>query len=215
MHVAVVTQQQNELLNRENCQLRNENEKLKQQIEELQQARLQQTFLPSSSSAQTDDILEECLLFPQKVSRLRYLRVDYAACAKPRPGSVEYIALQISGQWETIAQELGEARGLALYSNISSILQTLPEQDVVFKPYHVYVATIFDMAWQLTGSAEQRKPTIISTAPKEEIQKLSCRLINYMGKLLSDKTKHATYNVWFCKHEVFGIMCMLCVWLVL
>ena len=145
----------------------------------------------SSSSASIDEereaikdaIMEDNGLVPEDhFSTLRNF-FEFGSMTEPgSEGTLQGMVARVASVYPKVCSEVGEPRALAVYSNISGILQKLPQHSL-FLPSRVYVAALFYLAWEMAGSwdGDSVGPAIIRSAPQKDVVAGVCTLMNLMN----------------------------------
>ena len=143
---------------------------------------------PSVAGAITEpiidiDILDHALV-PEDNARMFRNCFRFRAINSPddilAPMRVCHLGCAVAAHYEKMLQEIGEPRALAVFSNISGILQKVPSQ-ATFSPLHLYVAACFYLGWELAGSWSQREPSVIASANNNDVKRCALELLSFLG----------------------------------
>ena len=140
-----------------------------------------------AQDALKDDIMEKLVLLGE-CDDVRHLRCFFKfRSQRDDPllyvdGSLECLSAAVGSYFDKAVEEVGEPRALAMYSNISGILQKLPSGTVLL-PSKNYVASLFYLGWELAGSWEQNSPSIITTGSQAEVLAGVYKLMNMINRV--------------------------------
>jgi hypothetical protein len=151
--------------------------------EAAQAASLDDKLLQDTNGLQT--LMEDLTMVPEVPAQKQRLLLGFQPNQHFLPNhlsfrDVERLGVAAGQHYEAMAREAGEPMALRVMSSVSSILQHVP-QSASLQPARPWLATLFMMAWELSGSDEAaRAPGVISDATDDEKARCAAKFLEWM-----------------------------------
>lgn len=127
------------------------------------------------------DLLDECWLLPERTLLTPFFRFRPDVIHTEQQHNLRHLAMKIGDHFPVLMREVGEPRALQVYSCISGVLQTLPDDvGVSFKPERIFITALLYIGWELAGSWQYRRPSSINSASDKDVMPCVYRILNYM-----------------------------------